>query len=145
MTKYCLEDLKIIPFNWKAVYVKETFVNSKMREFPGGPVVKTLLPMQGGSIRSLVRKLSSHVPCSTANQIKINKQMPHFPKFKKKKKSIASNYKWLLTYSSFHLYPYVLNVNRLYSLYNISYIIYAYCFYLVVYYHHFSCNKTFTT
>ena len=56
-----------------------------MREFPGGPVVKTLLPMQEGSIRSLVRKLRSHVQCNTANQIKINKQMTHFPKLKKKK------------------------------------------------------------
>ena len=35
-------------------------------DFPGGPVVKTALPMQGGRVRSLVGELRSHIPCSTA-------------------------------------------------------------------------------
>ena len=34
--------------------------------FPGGPVVKTLLPMQGTQVRSLVRELRSYVLCSLA-------------------------------------------------------------------------------
>ena len=31
------------------------------RDFPGGPVVKTLLPMQGVRVRSLVLELRSHL------------------------------------------------------------------------------------
>ena len=34
----------------------------KKRDFPGGPVSKTELPMQGAQVRSLVRKLRSHMP-----------------------------------------------------------------------------------
>ena len=32
------------------------------RDFPGAPVVKTVLPMQGVWVRSLVRELRSHMP-----------------------------------------------------------------------------------
>ena len=33
-----------------------------MRDFPGGPVVKNPLPMQGTRVRSLVGELRSHMP-----------------------------------------------------------------------------------
>ena len=38
------------------------FLKCKSRDFPGGPVVKTLLPKQGMLVGSLVRELGSHMP-----------------------------------------------------------------------------------
>ena len=35
-----------------------------LRDFPGGPVVKAVLPMKGLQVRSLVGKLRSHMLCS---------------------------------------------------------------------------------
>ena len=37
-------------------------------DFPGGPVVKTALPLQGAQVRSLVGELGSHMPRSTAKK-----------------------------------------------------------------------------
>ena len=31
-------------------------IKGKMRDFPGGPVVKTVLPTQGAQVQSLVRE-----------------------------------------------------------------------------------------
>ena len=36
--------------------------------FPGGHVVKTVLPLQGSHVRSLGGELKSHMPCGTANK-----------------------------------------------------------------------------
>ena len=44
-------------------------------DFPGGPVVETVLPMQGAEVQSLVRELTSHMPWYAAKKV-----------FKKKKK-----------------------------------------------------------
>ena len=41
--------------------------------FPGGPVVKTVLPMQGAWVQSLVRELRSHMLHSTAKKKKLKK------------------------------------------------------------------------
>ena len=38
-----------------------------MRDFPGGALVKTVLPMQGVRVGDLVRELRSHMPYSTAH------------------------------------------------------------------------------
>ena len=38
-----------------------------MRDFPGGALVKTVLPMQGARVGDLVRELRSHMPYSTAH------------------------------------------------------------------------------
>ena len=68
-----------------------------MQDFPGGPVVKNLLPMQGVRVRSLVAKLRSHklhgqkkpehnrsniVPNSikTLNMVHIKKTLPRWIK-----------------------------------------------------------------
>ena len=37
--------------------------NEPFRDFPGGPVVKTLLPLQGVQARPLAWELGSHMPC----------------------------------------------------------------------------------
>ena len=42
--------------------------------FPGSPVVKTQLPLQGTRIWSLVRELRSHVPCKHNKQKKKKKE-----------------------------------------------------------------------
>ena len=39
-----------------------SFARVLMRDFPGGPVVKTMLPLQGGRVQSLVMELRSHKP-----------------------------------------------------------------------------------
>ena len=39
-------------------------------DFPGGPVVKTLLPEQGAWVQSLVRELSSCMLCSKKKKAK---------------------------------------------------------------------------
>ena len=38
------------------------FHGLEFRDFPGGPMVKTALPMQGPRVQSLVRELRSHMP-----------------------------------------------------------------------------------
>ena len=53
---------------------------STNRNFPGGPVVKTLLPLQGVWVRSLVGELRSRMLHGAA-----------WPKVKKKKKKFTSN------------------------------------------------------
>ena len=40
-------------------------------DFPGIPVVKTMLPMQWAQVWSLVRQLRSHVMCSIAKKKKV--------------------------------------------------------------------------
>ena len=40
------------------------FLKMKYRDFPGGPVVKNRLTMQGTQVRSLVRELRSHMPAA---------------------------------------------------------------------------------
>ena len=44
--------------------------------FPGGPAVKTVLPLQGARVRSLARELRSHMPCGAAKKEK--KRSDHF-------------------------------------------------------------------
>ena len=44
-------------------------------EFPGGPVVKTVLPLQGARAWSLGEELSSHMPRGTA-KTQTNKNNP---------------------------------------------------------------------
>ena len=41
-------------------------------DFPGGPAVKTVLPLQGTWVQSLVGELRSHMPRSTAKKKKKN-------------------------------------------------------------------------
>ena len=41
-----------------------------MRDFPGGPVVKTQLPLQGSWVSSLVRELKSYILHSAAKKKK---------------------------------------------------------------------------
>ena len=43
-------------------------------DFPGGPVVDSMLPVQGVWFPSLVGELRSHVPCSVAKKIYIKKK-----------------------------------------------------------------------
>ena len=51
------------------------------RDFPGGPVVKTALPLQGAQVRSLVRELKSHLPRGAAKEtLKKNKKKTSFSK-----------------------------------------------------------------
>ena len=56
-------------------------------ESPGGPVVKTVLPLQGVWVRSLVGELRSHIPCSVAK----NKQKKTFLSFLWKPKHHCSD------------------------------------------------------
>ena len=53
-------------------------------DFPGGPVVETVLPMQGAEVQSLVRELTSHMPWYAAK--KVLKKKKKKSSFKKKKK-----------------------------------------------------------
>ena len=46
------------------------------REFPGDPVVKAGLPMQGAWIQSLVRELRPYVPHGTAKKKNADKGDP---------------------------------------------------------------------
>ena len=40
------------------------------QDFPGGPVAKAVLPLQGPRVQSLVGELGSHMPGSTATRNK---------------------------------------------------------------------------
>ena len=40
-----------------------TLLKNRYQDFPGSPVGKTLLPMQGAWVRSLVGELKSRMPC----------------------------------------------------------------------------------
>ena len=40
--------------------------NCRWQEFPGGPMVRTVLSVPRARVRSLVRELRSHKPCGTA-------------------------------------------------------------------------------
>ena len=42
----------------------------ELRDFSAGPVVKTLLPVQGAWVRSLVEELRSHMLCGVAKKKK---------------------------------------------------------------------------
>ena len=44
-----------------------------LRDFPGGPGVKTLLPLKGAQVPSLIREVRSHMPCRMAKK-QTNKQ-----------------------------------------------------------------------
>ena len=61
------------------------------RDFPGAPVVKTVLPMQGVWVRSLVRELRSHMPHGKKQNTKqkqyCNKFNKDFKKVRIKKKT----------------------------------------------------------
>ena len=54
---------------YSAVFVIATKLEVSLG-FPGGPVVKTMLPLQGTPFQSLVVELRSHMPSSMA---KLNK------------------------------------------------------------------------
>ena len=56
-------------FVYSAVFVIATKLDISLG-FPGGPVVKTVLPLQGTQFQSLVVELRSHMPSSMA---KLNK------------------------------------------------------------------------
>ena len=43
---------------------------NNLEDFPGGPVVKTMLPMQGVQFRSLVGELRSHLLYGAAKKEK---------------------------------------------------------------------------
>ena len=47
------------------------------RDFPGGPVVKNPLAMQGMQVRSLVRELRSHMPQATKAYTPQLERSPH--------------------------------------------------------------------
>ena len=61
------------------------------RDFPGGPVAKTALPMQGVQVQSLVVELRSHMPRGTARKNK--KQKTPLNKQKEKKSKVTTNSK----------------------------------------------------
>ena len=44
------------------------------RDFPGGPVVETALPVQGAEVQSLVRELTFHMPWYAAKKVKKKKK-----------------------------------------------------------------------
>ena len=46
-----------------------------IRDFLGGPVVKTLLPMKGVRVQSLVREIRSHMPHGKAEKKKEKKDI----------------------------------------------------------------------
>ena len=50
---------------------KRVFVTLRPRDFPGGPMVDSVLPLQGAWVQSLVRELRSHIPCDTAKNNKL--------------------------------------------------------------------------
>ena len=50
----------------KSIFFKDAIY----RDFPGGPGVKTALPLQGAQVQSLVGKLRSHMPCGVAQKKK---------------------------------------------------------------------------
>ena len=56
------KDMYDLTYMWKL----KTFVDGW--DFPGGPVVDCMLPMQGAWVRSLVGELRSHMPCGMATR-----------------------------------------------------------------------------
>ena len=50
--------------------------NSRRWDFPGGPVVGTLFPLQGDQIRSLICELGSCMSCSQKKKKKQEKEEP---------------------------------------------------------------------
>ena len=46
----------------------------KSQDFPGGPVVKTELPLQGAQVWSMAGELRYQMPCGTAKKKKNNSQ-----------------------------------------------------------------------
>ena len=54
----------------------KSFVRTSQRDFPGGPVVKTLLPLQGARVPALVRELRSRMPRGAAKK-KRKQNEPH--------------------------------------------------------------------
>ena len=52
------------------------YLKKKSKNFPGGPVVKTVLPLQGEEVRSLVRELRSHMPRNIAKILSKRKGDP---------------------------------------------------------------------
>ena len=56
---------------WRTVWQLSLYLNSW--DFPGSPVDKTALPMQGTRVQSLVRELWSCMLCSMAKNLKQNK------------------------------------------------------------------------
>ena len=49
------------------------FFKIEVRDFPGGPVADSLLPIQGAWVQSLVRELDSHMPQLRPGIIKLIK------------------------------------------------------------------------
>ena len=53
---------------------KIVFLIRYREDFPGVPVVKTELPLQGARVRSLVGELRSHMPQGVAKKSKLKKE-----------------------------------------------------------------------
>ena len=49
-----------------------THTHTHLRDFPGSPVIKTALPLQGTRVQSLVGELRSHMPHGMAKKTKQN-------------------------------------------------------------------------
>ena len=66
----------IILDQWSLFFTihKNHLLNYWFQGFPGGPGVRTLLPMQGTWVQSLVWELRSHKSCGMANKysLKLN-------------------------------------------------------------------------
>ena len=58
-------------------------------DFPGGPVVETVLPMQGAEVQSLVRELTSHMPWYAAKKVLKKKKKNSLKKKKSRVDLIA--------------------------------------------------------
>ena len=74
-----------------------------MRDFPGGPVVKTMLPLQGGRVQSLVRELRSHKPQGKAtppHQKKGKIRPPNESPLQKSSKALPHPMKYVVTGST---------------------------------------------
>ena len=63
----------------RAIRPESHVKNTEAEDFPGVPVVKTLLPLQRAQVQSLVGELKSHMPHSVVKQNKTKKQTHYFP------------------------------------------------------------------
>ena len=66
------EKLRYTKYN---VWLWFTLLKRRCRDFPGSPVGKTLLPVQGAWVRSLAGELRSRMPCS--KKIFLNTRYSH--------------------------------------------------------------------
>ena len=57
---------------WSKLLPYEIKIKSKLGTSPGGPLLKTVLPLQGALAHSLVGELRCHMPCSVVQKKRVN-------------------------------------------------------------------------